>query len=93
MRYHFPHRKSGALRYEPGPLQKGREGLGMACDDKLLVQANGDKELYKYLKRKERHERREKRRNRWSFRITLIIVLCVLVFLYLLSKVHIVWIW
>ena len=76
-----------------GAGEDTRGGPGVARDDKLLVQANGDKELYKYLKQKEKRERREKRRNRWSFRITVIIVLCVLVFLYLLTKVHIVWIW
>ena len=84
---------SSRPRRTPGPAKASGKGQGMARDDKLLVQANGDKELYKYLKQKEKRERREKRRNRWSFRITVIIVLCVLVFLYLLTKVRIVWIW
>lgn len=50
-------------------------------------------ELARYMRAKERRERREERRRRWSLRFTFIIVLAVIVFLYLLSKVHIVWFW
>ena len=65
----------------------------MDRDDELFVQANGDKQLYRYLKKKDRATRREKRRARRSLRIGILVAAALAVFLYLLTKVHIIWIW
>lgn len=57
-----------------------------------MAQDDTSKELYKYLKYKDKQERKEKRRrNRW-WKKWLIVVL-VIVGLILLSKVRILWIW
>ena len=65
----------------------------MDRDDELFVQANGDKQLYRYLKKKDRATRREKRRARRSLRIGILVAAALAVFLYLLTKVHSIWIW
>lgn len=56
-----------------------------------MAQDDTSRELYKYLKYKDKQERKEKRRrNRWW---KILIVVLVIVGLILLSKVRILWIW